>query len=210
MSNDHYIYIWKEKLEDGTERPFYVGQGKYHKNSKYKRAYEIHMGNGSRTKLARCQLKANKLARNGNPHIVEIVQDALSKTSADFIECGMILKYGRLDLGTGTLTNLSKGGDFNPSNDPEIEARRIQIIKSKEFRSKMSEIVKSRYEDPSYCAKIKDALVRRINHKSKQIEFNGVSYGSIRKLSIALGIPYETIRSRIKLNIKLDRTRHGK
>jgi hypothetical protein len=195
---NHYIYRW---VDPNTNLPFYIGQGKYHKNSKYKRANEKHVGN--KKGEAYCQNKADKLFRSGTPHRGEIIFESLSGEEANEIEVFLINKYGRLDIRTGILTNLSRGGDFNPTKDPEIEARRLKTIKSDEYRKKMSEIVRNRYLDDEYRKKVVLGKSLVVDPTAKPIEFNGVEYSSVRKLSKHLGVAYETIRSRIKMGIPL-------
>lgn len=85
---------------------FYVGIGK----NKY-RAYE-------KSPLRRSEYWSRVVNKCG--HEVEIVADNLSYEDAKELECFLIQLYGRKDLGTGQLINMTDGGDgaLNSTNRP--------------------------------------------------------------------------------------------
>lgn len=102
-----YVYVWKKP--DGT--PFYVGMGKTSKRWNPRTAF------------------------NRNPHckrtvyligaenvIVEKIEN-LSKKEAIALEIELIAKYGRFDLGAGSLTNLTDGGEGVQNVTEESRAR---------------------------------------------------------------------------------------
>ena len=86
--NNYYVYQYIR--EDGT--PYYIGKGKN------RRAWEPHRrANGS-------DIRPKDKTR------IQILKENLSEQEAFDLEDALILEYGRKDLGTGILANLSNGG----------------------------------------------------------------------------------------------------
>jgi hypothetical protein len=86
--NNYYVYQYIR--EDGT--PYYIGKGRN------RRAWEPHRrANGS-------DMRPKDKGR------IQILKENLSEQDAWDLEDELILKYGRQDLGTGILANLSNGG----------------------------------------------------------------------------------------------------
>jgi hypothetical protein len=86
--NNYYVYQYIR--EDGT--PYYIGKGRN------RRAWETHKrANGS-------EMRPNDKAR------IQILKENLSEQDAWDLEDTLILEYGRQDLGTGILANLTNGG----------------------------------------------------------------------------------------------------
>ena len=84
-------YVYQYLREDLT--PYYIGKGKD------KRAWEPHKrSNGT------------DLLPNDNSKI-QVVAKTLSENEAHLLETKLIEKYGRKDLGTGILRNLTDGGE---------------------------------------------------------------------------------------------------
>ena len=109
-------YLYLHKRNDNKEI-FYVGIGSIDKKFPYKRAYNKNKRN-----------KFWKNITNKTDYIVEIV---LESNDREFIcqkEIEYISKYGRRDLGIGTLVNLTSGEDANF----EMSKQSIdQIVKTK-------------------------------------------------------------------------------
>jgi hypothetical protein len=122
-------YVYQYVREDGT--PYYIGKGRN------RRAWEPHKrANGS-------DMRPKDKTR------IQILKENLSEQDAWDLEDELILKYGRQDLGTGILANLSNGGrggqtvspmarmgKNNPrwgvKEDPAITEQRIQsMLKTK-------------------------------------------------------------------------------
>jgi hypothetical protein len=83
-------YVYQYVREDGT--PYYIGKGRN------RRAWEPHKrANGS-------DMRPNDKSR------IQILKENLSEQEAFDLEDELISKYGRQDLGTGILANLSNGG----------------------------------------------------------------------------------------------------
>lgn len=223
MDNNHFIYAWVDPI---TNSPFYIGQGKHQPRSKYARAYAKHF-NRTR-KNAYCQNKADKLSRLGNPHKVEILYDNLTIEMANELEESLICIYGRINNGTGILTNLSDGGEVNPMNDPIIRKKQLEAVNSPEHRANKSakskansqrpewiewnrNMMKAKMNDPEYYSKWYDKFTSEENieklrstHIGHSIEFNGKIYRSKRELARFLGISSQLLLFRLKNNIQLD------
>lgn len=91
----YYVYLHRKKT---TGEVFYVGKGKN------KRAWDRH---------GRSDLWKKTATKCGWD--VEILQDNLQEWYAFELETGLIALYGRLDLGDGSLVNLSDGGEGPPA-----------------------------------------------------------------------------------------------
>jgi NUMOD3 motif len=103
-TNGHYVYAYVSKR--GTV--YYIGKGKGN------RAWQRHKG-------------CNACPPKDNSHIV-IMEDNLTEIGALALERRYIRWYGRKDLGTGILRNLTDGGDGVSG-----------IIRSEEVRKRMSD-----------------------------------------------------------------------
>ena len=86
--------VYAHKLKD-SENVFYIGIGLYEKRAYSKRDRNKHWKN-----------IANKYGYD-----VEILFSGLDYEEANLKEVELILKYGRIDLKTGCLVNLTNGGD---------------------------------------------------------------------------------------------------
>jgi len=117
MNSIFYVYVYLDPRKNGEYKykdhefdyePFYVGKGKndqclYHLTES---TFNFNKGN---------QLKLNKIRKikketGENPIIVKIKENLLESESFD-LETELIKKIGRIDLGTGPLTNLTDGGE---------------------------------------------------------------------------------------------------
>lgn len=225
--NNHYIYVWKEAGVAGSGLPFYIGQGK-HQRSKYVRAHAIHWNANKR--LAYCQNKANKLAKLGTPHVVEILYDNLSIEEANRLEILLIKRLGRINIGTGILTNLSDGGEVNPMNCPIVRQKQLDAVNSPEHRANKSAKSKANSLKPGWLEWNRNMMTEKMNdseyysewyskftseenieklrstHGGNKISHNGIEYRSIRELARFLGISSQLLRFRIKNNIPYDLT----
>ena len=89
-----FVYVWKH-----NETPFYVGMSKTQRRTNPLNA-------GGRGWL--CKQTLTKIGPKNvvvELHMVSTLEDAIK------LERSLILKYGRMQLETGTLTNLKPGGD---------------------------------------------------------------------------------------------------
>ena len=83
------FYVYQYLRENGT--PYYIGKGS---------------GNRAWKKWGKKDIKPPKDASR-----IVIVEDNLSEDDAFRLECELISKFGRKDLGTGILHNKTNGGD---------------------------------------------------------------------------------------------------
>lgn len=127
------MYVYRHIRLDKNE-VFYVGIGD---EKNYKRAYNKNKRNNLWKKIVnKCEF------------IVEIIADNLTKEDACELEELLIQEYGRIDLKSGTLSNLTNGGEFNKGKIVSQETR-DKISKAKfgkkghkhtiEFKNKKSE-----------------------------------------------------------------------
>lgn len=228
--NHHYIYVWKEQGIAGSGLPFYVGQGTHQSHARYPRAYAKHLDSNQKGRLSYAQKKANKLARLGVPHIVEILHDNLTQSQADEIEIQLVARLGRKVNNTGILYNISGGGDVNPMHDADIRAKHLAIMQSNEhreaFKVKISHIfteayreaksaeTRERLNDPvkkaAWYAKFNTPeTIERMRSKQadisgKPIEYKGIVFRSKKELARHLGISSQLLSFRLRKDIPLD------
>ena len=109
----YYVYIYRHPE---SKIPFYVGYGKGDRMLSHLReaTREPNPKQGQR-KLNTIR----KIIKEGSSPIIEIADSELTKEEACELECFLISEIGRLDLGTGPLTNLTMGGDGNRGWSPE-------------------------------------------------------------------------------------------
>ena len=113
-------YVYRHIRLDKNQ-PFYIGIGLSECN--YNRAYQK-----SKTKRSKYW---HNIAKNG--YCVEIIMSDITKNEAFEKEIEFIKLYGRADIGTGILCNLTNGGE----NPPIISGDR-NSSKRKDVRDKIS------------------------------------------------------------------------
>jgi|AntAceMinimDraft_11_1070367.scaffolds.fasta_scaffold02748_1 hypothetical protein len=125
-----YVYILKNPI---TNLPFYIGVGKENRRSHLSRE-QSHIVEAMRFREGKLKKRANKHKLNT---ILQILDQNLS-VEIDYIrnsqfineqcafdkEIELISYYGRRDLGTGILTNMTNGGEGRVN--PSLEARQHQ------------------------------------------------------------------------------------
>lgn len=128
-------YIYRHIRLDRNE-VFYIGKGT-NTNGRYSR---------SMTKTSRTSRWHNIV--NKHDYRVEIIIDNLNEVEANEKEVELILLYGRLDLGTGTLVNLTDGGESNNGTSDETRKKQSDAKKGKkaseETKRKQSEAHKGK------------------------------------------------------------------
>ena len=112
-----YVYAHVRK---NTNVIFYIGIGSYQKKHKYGRMNNIHNRNIYWKRL---------VAKANGEYDKKILFDNLTKEEACLKEIELIKKYGRLDLKTGTLCNLTNGGERG-YNLSEESRKKISIKNS--------------------------------------------------------------------------------
>ena len=100
-----YVYVYSDPADD---IPFYVGMGKG--NRKFAHLREAK----NNPEPVQGQHKLNtirKMIREGRNPAIEVVYETDDRDRALEFECSLITILGRQDLGTGTLTNKTSGGE---------------------------------------------------------------------------------------------------
>lgn len=135
-----YVYIWK----DSHGNPIYVGLTK-----SMRRANPLN--NGGRNWLTR-----QKLAEIGAHNVVVELRFVDSIVAGQELERNLIAEYGRIQIGTGTLTNLRQGGDgmHSPSPEHREALRQAMLDPSHPCRSPEAKAARlKRMQDPDVRAK---------------------------------------------------------
>ncbi len=109
-----YVYIYLDPRSN-PPLPIYVGKGKGSRS-------EFHKTKAKNPILKRKIAKINEL---GLEPIVEIYQNNLTDQEALNLEIELISKFGRIDLNTGTLCNLTEGGEGSSGRIVSEETRKL-------------------------------------------------------------------------------------
>ena len=131
-----YTYIYSH-----SNIPFYVGKGQGN------RAYK-HLKRTDRHPMTQ---KLNKLHKQGIEPVVEII-NASNEVSAFWLERCLIAAFGRKEAGTGTLLNLTDGGEGS-----------VGWIPSKATKANQSAAIKRALEVPATRAKVNAGLRAVLN-----------------------------------------------
>lgn len=132
-----FVYIWKSP--DGT--PFYVGCTNSARRANPKNSPK------------RNWLCTNKLNEFGRDHVIVELRFVESIPDAQALERKLISEYGRIQTGTGPLTNLMPGGEgAQPMSDENRQKRREAFLSPN-----------SPVRTPQAIAKRNAAIKRRMN-----------------------------------------------
>ena len=110
----YYVYIYLDPRKSPAE-PIYVGKGKDNRS-------QFHKTRANNPILKRKITKINEL---GLEPIVEIYQNNLTEQEALNLEIELISKFGRIDLKTGTLCNLTEGGEGSSGRIASEETKKL-------------------------------------------------------------------------------------
>ena len=129
LKNIHYLCpmaIVYQHIRKDTKQPFYIGIGKTIARAK--------------SKHSRNDYWKNIVEKYG--YDIEILHIDLTWEKCCDIEKKYIKQYGRVDIGTGILSNMTDGGDGNNNYSPEviekIASKKRGISLTKEHRQKIS------------------------------------------------------------------------
>lgn len=127
-----YAYLRSKDSENGKKNtPYYIGKG---------------CGDRATSKL-------RTIPKPSDPALIIYVEEGLTEEEAFSLEKYYIALYGRIDNGTGSLRNLSDGGD-GPSG----------AIHSEETKRKRAEAGRGRRHSKESALKISEAQLAEKNH----------------------------------------------
>ncbi len=159
-----YVYIYKDPRPTKNQQVVYVGKGTgdrawYHWNNRVRH----NKGFGAFLAL----LRREKLEP-----IIEIIKDGLDEAEAFYEEMRLIALYGRRDLNTGTLFNLTDGGEgfsgavrteewlrnmsaakSTPDQISRQKAQAEQLWADPEWREKTTAAIREALKDPEVIAR---------------------------------------------------------
>jgi hypothetical protein len=184
-----YMYLRDKDTKNGPKgSPYYIGKGKNN------RAYEPHM-----------RIKAN--FRPKDKSRIRFIKENLSEDDAYMWEAFWIAEFGRIDLGTGCLRNLTDGGEgnkgisdksrkqkqewmLNPSNNPMYNASSVEKLKktltgrtqTEETKAKISNTLKGFVVTEEAKKNLSKALKGKIKKKTPCIYCGKLVDGGNMKL----------------------------
>lgn len=128
LINNFYVYAYLDPRKPGIyqydeycfdHEPFYIGKGHNW------RAYDF------ATRRGRCKTKIKSLCKIGLKQIVDIVQIVRNEKLAFDLEKLLIVLIGRLDIGTGILTNHTNGGEGPSGWKHSDQTKRLMSLQRK-------------------------------------------------------------------------------
>jgi hypothetical protein len=140
--NNYYVY---GHYVSGSNEPFYIGKGK--ENRAWVTQHRNFLWNEVTTE---------------NDYEVRILQDNMNEQGALILETELIEKYGRIDLDTGILVNMTEGGNGS-----------VGMLFTEEYRYKLSERAKIRWSSSDY--KEKQSIAQTNSWKEETIRNKRIS-----------------------------------
>lgn len=120
----HYVYLHRR---NDTGEVFYVGKGTLRQRQ---RTQVCERAMSQKRRSRRWQ---NVVAKHG--YSVQIFASCETDTEAQRLEVALIAEYGRADIGTGSLVNMTDGGDGHAGLVPAERLKRIRSKNAKRPRS---------------------------------------------------------------------------
>ena len=162
----------------------------------------FYVGIGKEESRAFDFLRRNKIwkgIKNRSEISVDIVARDLTWEQACELEQLMIGEYGRIDLGTGRLVNLTDGGDgsFGVKQSQETIAKRTSKLlgrkNTEETKRKMSEVRKGIVFSPEHIENLRLSHLGQKAWNSKEVIDlqTGFVYDSLRNGCLSVGVEYK-------------------
>ena len=133
---------------------------------------------------------------NKTKYSVEIIQENLSHSDACELEIFLVQSYGRINLNTGTLSNLTDGGEGGLSPSPEHRLRIIESNQTRgcslETRKKISEAKKGKPLTDLQKACLIDAKIGIKLSKETRQKMSESSSNSKKVIDTSTGIIYNS------------------
>ncbi len=170
----YYIYLLKNP---STGLPFYVGVGKRNRRSNITREHS-HIVEATRFRNEKLTKGANRhklntilqILDNGLTVEVEIGNSFETECDAFTEEIKLIAHFGRRDLGTGILTNMTDGGEGRVNPSEEERRKASELRKGQPSPAKGKKLGKYS-EDRVQAQKEKMAITRdKLTDEEKQIQ----------------------------------------
>lgn len=142
---DYYVYVL---YNQATGEIFYVGKGSGRRV--WHHIWQARNTNNNSYKLN----VIRQIERENNQVGIAFIRDELTEDDAFMWECFWIAEYGRRDLGTGCLANLTDGGDGVSGHKHSDKTKRLMADTKKgqtmkeEIKRKISESMKGRVRGP--------------------------------------------------------------
>lgn len=178
-------YLYRHIRLDKNE-PFYIGIGKNFRNEfDFRRATENHNSN----RIWKSIVSKTKIE-------VEIIYVSYTKEEIIRKEIEFISLYGRIDLGTGTLCNFTKGGDGMNGASPEVrdKCRKRMIGNTIMNGRKLSDEIKKRMSNSHKGQKISHKALESLRKRNVGNKYGTNNKG--RKLSEELKNKLSDIKNR--------------
>jgi hypothetical protein len=137
--NERIFYVYQLRV-DGQENPFYIGKGSGNRRFAHFQSWM----------LAKRSLKSHIILKAQRANLMvhsEIVQDELTDWESCALEAEWIEYYGRRNVGTGCLANLTDGGDGGQRGYVFTELQRKKVSDAVRGR-KLSEEHKQKLRVP--------------------------------------------------------------
>lgn len=185
----YYVYeLWNPM----TNQPFYVG---YSKRSKriYEHLHEAEIENVEFRKGTNIHkiYTIRKILKNGYDVDIRIVLETNDKNTAINTEIELIKKYGRRDLKTGILTNMTNGGEGCVSR-----------VMTKQERKRCSERLKGKTFDELFGIERSIIIRNKIAKKKKGRKTNkpAWNYGLTKENNLSVKMISESKKGHIPYN----------
>ncbi len=189
MENRNY-YVYRHTIK-ATNKVFYIGRSRV---KDFKRAFNLFC---TQRNKSWCE------TRGSHEVVVEILATNMNEADSGELEEFLILEYGRLDLGTGILTNKCNGGATSKG-----------MKRTDEYCQKLSTVMKGKYtgeKNPFYKKQHSQESLDKMRKPRESLKDGGhfrskvvidiltsETYLNIRIASQAVGIKYSTLRSYLR------------